>query len=231
MISSLDRYSMGPEWGPSLAGPEPGPALAGVRCCGAEAALAGASQAAPSLWNSQLHMQQQLLQLMQMVLGLMHNRGTTGEPPSPASEASAAPSSVTSTKDESSGPSAGPAATSTGKKLAEIARAEATDGDSKGGLCYRDVGRSLAKIGIQVSGASAYMAADQLARNPKVQEVKVGREELTRLPAGAIVVWDRGKGHVHGHISIATGDGKEASDLMRNQITNYGTAFRVFMPR
>ncbi len=222
---------MGPAWGPTLAGPEPGPTMAGVRCCGPEAGLGAASQASPSLWNAELHMQQQLLQLMQMVLGLMHNRGASSQQPAAASGDSASPSAVSSTNDASSGPSAGPAATSTGQKLAEIARAEATDGDSKGGLCYRDVGRSLAKIGIQVSGASAYMAADQLARNPKVQEVKVGREELTRLPAGAIVVWDRGKGHVHGHISIATGDGKEASDLMRNQITNYGTAFRVFMPR
>lgn len=121
--------------------------------------------------------------------------------------------------------------TSTGQRLAEIARAEATNGDSKGGLCFRDVGRSLRKIGIETSGASAYMAADQLARNPKVKEIKVPQSQLARLPAGAIVVWDRGAGKPHGHISISTGDGKEASDLMRNQITNYGTSFRVFMPQ
>ena len=59
----------------------------------------------------------------------------------------------------------------------------------------------------------------------------MAQSDLPKLPAGAIVVWDKGNGHEHGHISIATGDGKEASDLMRNQITNYGTSFRVFMPQ
>lgn len=120
--------------------------------------------------------------------------------------------------------------TDTSRKLAAAAKAEATNGDSNGGLCFRDAARALRTVGINTSGASAYMAADQLANNPKVKEIKVAQADLPKLPPGAIVVWDKGPGHPHGHISIAMGDGMEASDLMRKQITNYGTSFRVFMP-
>lgn len=185
--------------------------------------------------QTEMLMSQTLLQLLNLMMQLMANRGGSGSDTSAGVSALSSPSgggSSGSQSGASTGATAGmPGATSTGSKLAEIARAEATNGDSNGGLCYRDVGRSLAKIGINVSGASAYMAAAQLEKNPKVKEMKVSQSDLPKLPAGAIVVWDRGNGHEHGHISIATGDGKEASDLMRNQITNYGTSFRVFMPQ
>ena len=200
----------------------------------------GADPLTQQMLQTQAVMNQTLLQLMQMMLQLMLNRngGSSlsstggGSVASPVGSSSSGDSAATSSAANTNNTSdaGAPGATDTGKKLAEFARTEATNGDSQGGLCYRDVGRALAKVGIQVSGASAYMAADQLAKNPKVKEVKVAQSELTKLPAGAIVVWDKGNGHEHGHISIATGDGKEASDLMRNQITNYGTSFRVFMP-
>lgn len=78
------------------------------------------------------------------------------------------------------------------------------------------------------------MAADQLAKNPKFREVQIPRDQLGKLPAGAIVVWAgdvASTGHAHGHISIATGDGKELSDRKRVQLTNYGKSFRVFLPK
>jgi hypothetical protein len=189
--------------------------------------------------QTQTMMNQTLMQLMNMMMQLMLNRGGSGTSDGTSSVSSpsggSASGGASSTGSSGFGAGAGtpgmPAPTATGKKLADIARAEATNGDSKGGLCYRDVSRSLAKIGISATGASAYMAADQLAKNPKVKEVKVNQSDLPKLPAGAIVVWNKGAGHEHGHISISTGDGKEASDLMRNQITNYGTSFRVFMPQ
>jgi len=196
--------------------------------------MAGAGSMQQMMAYNQLAYQSLLSQLVQIMSGLMRQGGQM--PPSGGSTSPA----DTSGSGGSSGSSSSAGGTTdagalnggseTGKKLAEIARAEATNGDSQGGWCYRDVGRALSKIGINVSGGSAYMAADQLAKNPKVKEVKVSQGDLAKLPAGAIVVWDRGAGHEHGHISIATGDGKEASDLMRNQITNYGTSFRVFMP-
>ena len=45
-----------------------------------------------------------------------------------------------------------------------------------------------------------------------------------------MVVWAAKPRHKYGHISVALGDGREASDVIRNQISNYGSAFRVFQP-
>lgn len=120
----------------------------------------------------------------------------------------------------------------TGRKLAALAVEHATDGTGDGGHCYRNVSQDLEQIGISTTGEGAWEAADQLAGNDKVQELKgINKDQLPELPAGAIVVWDKGEGHPYGHISIATGDGQEASDVMRDQITEYGTSFRVFMPK
>jgi hypothetical protein len=118
-----------------------------------------------------------------------------------------------------------------GRQLASIAMHHATDGTGDGHHCYHNVKQDLARVGINVTGGSAYQAADQLANNPRVQEVRgLHPGDLHRLPPGAIVVWNRGNGHEYGHISVAMGDGREASDVMRNQVTHYGTSFRVFLP-
>lgn len=115
-----------------------------------------------------------------------------------------------------------------GQKIAESGRRNC---NGTGGYCFRHVGRALRENGIETSGASAYMAADQLARQTdKVREVQMDPKDFPKLPAGAIVVWDRGNGHEHGHISIADGKGGEYSDVYRRQITNYGTQPRVFLP-
>ncbi len=187
----------------------------------------------PMMGGSDMGYTSLMTQLVALLAGLLLG-GMTGGQPSPSSSGSS-PSGGTSSTSSGAGagavdPSQFSGGTDTSRKLAAAAKAEATNGDSKGGLCFRDAGRALRTVGINTSGASAYMAADQLANNPKVKEIKVSKEDLPKLPPGAIVVWDRGPGHEHGHISIAMGDGKEASDLMRNQITNYGTPFRVFMP-
>ena len=98
------------------------------------------------------------------------------------------------------------------------------------GYCYRGVKHHLRQIGVNLTGASAYQAADQLAQTGRFREVQVSREQLRSLPAGAVVVWNRGNGRRHGHISIAMGDGREASDRIRRQITNYPNSYRVFIP-
>lgn len=99
------------------------------------------------------------------------------------------------------------------------------------GYCYRGVKHHLRQIGVNLTGGSAYMAADQLAATGRFREVRVERSQLRSLPAGAVVVWNRGNGRRHGHISIAMGDGREASDRVRRQIVNYPNSFRVFIPR
>jgi hypothetical protein len=113
----------------------------------------------------------------------------------------------------------------------ELGKYAGANANGPGGYCYKWVAQALRKFGVNVSGASAYMGADQLAKNPKFREVSVQPKDLPKLPAGAVVVWNKGPGHPHGHISIALGNGKEASDKLRTQITNYGTSVRVFLPK
>lgn len=132
--------------------------------------------------------------------------------------------------------SSAPAATSSdfgnvGGWGAQLAKYAGDNANGPGGYCFKWVAQALRKFGVNTSGASAYMAADQLAKSDKFREVSVQPKDLVKLPAGAVVVWNKGAGHPHGHISIALGNGKEASDKLRQQITNYGTSVRVFLPK
>lgn len=120
-----------------------------------------------------------------------------------------------------------------GDRLAADARRIAESGVAGSGRnCKRGVRMALEKQGQTLGGVSAYMAANQLARNDKFKEIKgLERGDLRNLPPGATVVWNKGPGHPHGHISIAMGNGREASDVMRNQIVNYPSSYRVFLPQ
>lgn len=185
----------------------------------------------------------QMLTMMVTLMGMMAAKG--GAAPSAANFGAAAPSggglpgssgllgssgsaSDTSAAGSSAIGSSDMQAADWGKDLAKFADSNA---NGPGGYCFKWVGQALRKFGVNTSGASAYMAADQLAKNPKFREVQVAPKDLKGLPAGAVVVWDKGPGHPHGHISIALGNGKEASDKRRDQITNYGTKVRVFLPK
>ncbi len=123
--------------------------------------------------------------------------------------------------------------TASGRQLAGIAQQIAGSRNTVG-WCYKGVADALARVGVNVSGRSAYMAADQLARNPRFQEVRLNSgADLRNLPPGAVVVWGQTASSPHGHISVALGNGKEASDHIQNQITSLRGAsnFRVFIPR
>ena len=118
--------------------------------------------------------------------------------------------------------------TAWGKALAEDAE---KNNPGTRGWCLRGVAQALSRHGVSIGGASAYMAADQLAKIDKFTEITgLSDADLKKLPAGAIVVWDRGNGHEHGHICISLGDGREVSDHVANMTQNYGTSFRVFLP-
>jgi len=120
------------------------------------------------------------------------------------------------------------ASSPTGNAIADYANNH-TGGN--GHQCYEYVANALDTQGVKLWGESAYMAANQLAQHPKVREIKgVNADQLESLPKGAIVVWNRGNGHDNGHISISLGNGKEVSDIVRDQLTDYGTSFRVFVP-
>lgn len=131
-----------------------------------------------------------------------------------------------------------------GRTIAQNAYHEAMNlgGYSSLGLCYTGVGLALEKSGVEVTGLSAYMAAEQLKNHPSFREVKVTASQLPKLPAGAVVVWDRspnqnewtwGRGYQHGHISISDGKGHEISDYIDTQRTSYyaSNTFWVYLPK
>ena len=101
------------------------------------------------------------------------------------------------------------------------------------GKCYSAVADAVDAVsGRFLYGNSAYMAADQLARSHKYTEHNVLASQLRSLPAGAIVVWRKTAASPDGHISVALGNGQEASDHIAQQLTSLrgDSGFRVFMP-
>jgi hypothetical protein len=126
-----------------------------------------------------------------------------------------------------------------GKSLAEDARRNISGGVGK---CYKFVANAIdSRVGRFLTGDYAYQAASQLAKSPHFKEVKVSGSDLKKLPAGAVVVWDRapnradrnrGDGWTAGHISIADGKGNEISDHVAPQMTSHyaGGKARVFLP-
>lgn len=124
-----------------------------------------------------------------------------------------------------------PAGSPSGVKLAESARDVAQSMNSTG-WCYRGASTAIAKAtGVQLTGMSAYMAADQLAASPKFKEISVSPDQLAKLPPGAVVVWGKTAESVHGHISVALGNGQEASDHIQTQMTSLRghQNYRVFV--
>ena len=117
-----------------------------------------------------------------------------------------------------------------GNQLADAAYRIAVSRNTVG-YCYSAAADAIESVvGRFLWGASAYMAADQLAGHSRFFEVSVS--DLRELPAGAVVVWARGTS-AHGHISIALGNGREASDHVDYQMTYHygGGRARVFYPR
>lgn len=120
--------------------------------------------------------------------------------------------------------------------LANIAYQNAMAKDSRH-KCLQGVRESLTQKGLVAGtmGASAYQSADVLARNKNFKEVSVSREDLRKLPAGCVVVWNRNyigtkSSDVHGHIAITTGDGGEASDHVSPRLYMLNASYRVFLP-
>ncbi|MCA9552485.1 MAG: single-stranded DNA-binding protein [Myxococcales bacterium] len=58
-------------------------------------------------------------------------------------------------------------------------------------------------------------------------------EKQERTEWHRIVVWGKTAASPHGHISVALGDGREASDHIQSQITSLrgATNYRVFIPQ
>ncbi|MFN4150149.1 MAG: peptidoglycan-binding domain-containing protein [Candidatus Sericytochromatia bacterium] len=118
------------------------------------------------------------------------------------------------------------------EKLAKVAENIANQRNTTG-RCYSAVADAIESVvPITLWGNSAYMASEQLASSDKFREIKVSNSELKSLPAGAVVIWGQTDSSPHGHISVALGDGREASDyvdVQRNNLRGYTNA-RVFLP-
>lgn len=101
------------------------------------------------------------------------------------------------------------------------------------GWCLKGVNNTLEQVyGFRLSYNSAYQAIPALQSRSDFTEVTnqyKSASDLKNLPAGAIVVWENSSNHPHGHISIALGDGREASDHIQSQTVNYGTQYHVFI--
>ncbi len=118
---------------------------------------------------------------------------------------------------------------SLGGRLAQAASIRSTGGT---GYCYQYVAQAIhSQLPAFLSGQHAYMAADQLASSQYFREVSVSSNNLSSLPAGAVVVWSKGSSE-SGHISIADGQGHEISDHITTQMTAHygGGSARVFLP-
>lgn len=117
-----------------------------------------------------------------------------------------------------------------GKKFASQAEKTANRINTSG-LCLKGVNDTMQAMGLPVHReAAAWMAVDDFQKNPKFKEVKVSKDQLKSLPAGAVVIWDKGSGLPYGHISVALGDGREASSKVRQQLL-LNTNFHVFLPK
>jgi len=128
-----------------------------------------------------------------------------------------------------------------GNQIGDAAEREANRLNSVG-RCALGVNNALVSLGVPGRG-HAYQKAEQLANNPRFREVNISASDLSNLPRGAVVVWGRSSAKPYGHVSVALGGGREASDHIQRQITGgrYGTdfgngpdpqgrQFRVFLP-
>jgi hypothetical protein len=126
----------------------------------------------------------------------------------------------------------GTGASPTGQRLAACAAGVGNNMCSVG-RCYSGVKEAVRKAtGVNLQGGSAYQAANQLAASGRFREVAVGSGQLGNLPAGAVVVWGQTAQSPHGHVSVALGNGLEASDHVQRQITSLRghQNYRVFIP-
>jgi hypothetical protein len=115
-----------------------------------------------------------------------------------------------------------------GQKLANIARKN-TVGFS--GKCATYVKRDIEKAGLgEYVQGDAYQCADILSKNPNFKEISTKNLDLEKLPAGCILVYDKGVSGYnkdYGHIEITDGRGFACSD---GTTANIRTGARVFIP-
>lgn len=118
--------------------------------------------------------------------------------------------------------------TSKGQKLAQNA--------AKNTVGFTHQCATYVKNAIQRSGlgsyeyGDAYQCADILTRNNNFKEISTNGLDLSALPAGCVLVYDKGVAGYsskYGHTEITLGNGKAVSDGVTNNIRQ---GARVFVP-
>ncbi len=115
-----------------------------------------------------------------------------------------------------------------GNKLAQTVRKNIIGFNNQ---CAKYVRIALEQSGLgNGSRGDGYQYADILSNNKNFKEISTKNLNLSNLPAGCILVYDRGvSGYSgeYGHVEITLGNGQAASDGVTNNIR---PGARVFVP-
>lgn len=102
---------------------------------------------------------------------------------------------------------------SAGEKLARYALSHS---NGFTGNCAKFVKKAIANTGLGAyKSGHAYQMPSILRNNPHFKEVSPSSVNVKELPAGCIIVFDRGMydySNKYGHVEITTGDGRGVSD-------------------
>lgn len=92
------------------------------------------------------------------------------------------------------------------------------------GRCYAAVSQALKPLGVELTGASAFMAQPLLLNDSRFCPVPIN--DVSELMRGDIIVFSSSVLHPHGHISVYQGNMIEASDHISpvTHTREYGTA-------
>ncbi|MGM9999613.1 MAG: hypothetical protein ACI38Q_09550 [Candidatus Bruticola sp.] len=148
--------------------------------------------------------------------------------PIPEKEVSAVEEAAPKAKKVSASAKDGFVTTEFGTELAEEAKRQAA---AVGYFDLKAVGSALSSKGVSVGGKTAAELADFIAKSDKFVECTDSEpNQLKDIPAGAVVIWSVDGSHSLGSCSIALGDGREASSIIRPQREAFSEKYRLFLP-
>ncbi len=117
-----------------------------------------------------------------------------------------------------------------GKKLAQIIATRSSEGGFDN-YCARNVKKAIEDAGLgEYKNGDAYQMAEILSKNKNFKEISTKNINLSTLPAGCVLVYDKGVAGYsskYGHTEITLGDGTAASGGITHNIKR---GARVFMP-
>ena len=123
-----------------------------------------------------------------------------------------------------------------GQSIANAALAMYGNNSTPGGYCGTGVGEAIASaLGYRLHGDGYEWASNLENRDDWVEITdELTAQDLSSLPAGAVISWSQYNGGAYGHVCITDGQGHEVSDFTSNVETDYylkrGATFRVFIP-